>query len=372
MDELANLRQSTKPKSRILIVDDEPRVCTALIQALSGRGYECRATNSGSEAVDILEAERFDALICDLRMPGMSGLSVLEVSRSKYPWMSCLIASGVNNVEVVVGTMKQGADDFILKPFRVEALAVAVERALEKKRLEIELDAYRHRLEEIITERTDKLQAAYKSIQQTYDEIQATYDATLQALGATLASRDKETMEHAERVTSYCLEIAKALNCTPEQLTQIIRGSYLNDIGKIAMPDAILFKKDKLTSEELTVMRTHSRIGYNLVCHVPFLKEAAEIVLSHHERFDGAGYPQGLSGNDIPLGARIVAVANAFDVMVNDQPCRGVRPRRDAVAEICRCAGAQFDPKIVTAFFEWVPIHGISGSEASESTRRIT
>ena len=342
---------SNVPRGRILVVDDEPSICALLVEGLTPEGFECRATSSGAEAIKLLECERFDALISDLRMPGVSGLALLETARTKYPWMSFLIATGVDNVRVGVDAMKQGADDYILKPFRLETVAVAVERALEKKRLELELEAYRERLEDMVTERTEQLQAAVKSIQQTYDEIQETYDETLQALGAALATRDDETIAHGRRVTYYCLKIAEALNCTHEQLSQILRGSYLHDIGKIGIPDAILRKPAKLTPEEVAIMRTHSRIGYEFVCHIPFLAPAAEIVLAHQESYDGTGYPQGLKGEAIPLGARIFAVADTLDAMTSDRPYRRALPWSVAYDEIRREAGQQFDPKVVEAFF---------------------
>ncbi len=342
---------SNVPRGRILVVNDEPPICALLIEGLTPEGFECRATSSGVEAIKLLEHERFDALISDLRMPGVSGLTLLETARTKYPWMSFLIATGVDNVRVGVNAMKQGADDYILKPFRLETVVVAVDRALEKKRLESEVEAYRERLEDMVQERTEQLQAAVKSIQQTYDEIQQTYDETLQALGDALAMRDTETREHTGRVAHYCLEIANAANCSPEQLTQILRGAYLHDIGKIGIPDAILKKPAKLTPEEVAVMRTHSRVGYEFVCHIPFLAPAAEIVLAHQESYDGSGYPQGLKGEAIPLGARIFAVADTLDAMTSDRPYRRALPWSAAFDEIRRESGRQFDPKVVEAFF---------------------
>jgi PAS domain S-box-containing protein len=339
------------PRGRILVVDDEPSICALLIEGLTPEGFECRSAAGGVEAIKLLEGERFDALISDLRMPGISGLALLETVRTKYPWMSVLIATGVDNVRVGVDAMKQGADDYILKPFRLEAVAVAVERALENKRVELELEAYRERLEDMVRERTDQLQSMIKSIQQTYYEIQETYDETLQALGAALALRDDETIAHGFRVTYYCLKIAKAVNCTDEQLSQISRGSYLHDIGKIGIPDAILRKPAKLTPEEVAIMRTHSRIGYEFVCHIPFLAPAAEIVLAHQESYDGSGYPQGLKGEAIPLGARIFAVADTLDAMTSDRPYRRALPWSVAFDEIRRESGRQFDPKVVEAFF---------------------
>jgi len=339
------------PRGRILIVDDEPSICMLLIEGLSPEGYECRAASSGAEAIRALEHEHFDALISDLRMPGLSGLALLEAARAKYPHMSFIMATGVDNVRVGVEAMKSGADDYIVKPFRLEAVAVAVERALEKKRLQMEVENYREHLEEMVEERTNQLRAAYTNVQRTYQEIQRTYDETLQALGTALAFRDCETDDHARRVTRYCLEIAKASHCTPEQLSQILRGSYLHDIGKIGIPDAILNKPGKLTPEEVKVMQTHSQIGYDLVCHIPFLAPAAEIVLAHQEAFDGTGYPRKLKGEEIPLGARIFAVADTLDAMTSDRPYRRALPWTAARDEIQRESGQQFDPQVVKAFF---------------------
>jgi putative nucleotidyltransferase with HDIG domain len=351
MDALNNPMESTKAKSRILIVDDEPSVCALLIEGLSPEGFECRAANSGSEAINILEVARFDALICDLLMPGISGLSVLEVARAKYPGMSCLVATGVDNVRVGVEAMKLGADDYLLKPFQLEAVVLAVERALKNKRLELELEIYHGQLERMVQERTAQLQVAYEHVEETYNE-------TLQALGAAMDMRHTGIGGHPRRVTLYSLEIGKAMGLSPEDVTQLKRGAYLHDIGKVAIPDAILFKQVKLTPEELAVTQTHPRKGYEMVCHVQFLKHAAKIILAHHERFDGSGYPQGLKGDDIPLAARIVAVANAFDDMVSDHPYRSARTFEDAVGEIRRCSGTQFDPKVVMAFLKWLETHG--------------
>ena len=332
------------PRGRILIVDDEPSICTLLVEGLTPEGFECRAAGGGVEAINILEEERFDALISDLRMPQISGLALLEAARAKYPRMSFLIATGVDNVRVGVEAMKLGADDYLVKPFRLEVVVAAVHRALSKKRLELEVETYHERLEEMVEQRTRQLQAALQQVEETYDE-------TLQALGAALDLRNTETGQHTRRVTLYCSEIAKAAGCTLDQLSQILRGSYLHDIGKIGIPDAILLKPDKLTPDEFAVMRNHSQIGYELLCHIPFLAPVAEIVLTHQEAYDGTGYPQGLKGEEIPLGARIFAVADTLDAMTSDRPYRRAQPWPVARAEIRQKAGKQFDPRVVQAFF---------------------
>jgi cyclic di-GMP phosphodiesterase len=334
---------SSASKARILIVDDEPLICAVLTEGLVREGFECSSRTSGQEALKLLELEHFDATISDIRMPGMSGLELLEAVRAKYPRMSILVATAVDNVRVGVEAMKKGADDYLLKPFQLDAVAVAVERALEKKRLELEVEMYRNHLEKMVEVRTKQLQAALNRVELTYDD-------TLQALGAALDLRDAETEGHSRRVSLYALEIARSLKCSSESLLQIARGSYLHDIGKIGIPDAILRKPGKLSPDEVTIMHTHARIGYELINGIPFLATAAQIVLSHQEAYDGSGYPQRLRGEQIPMGARIFAVADTLDAMTSDRPYRRASSMAKAREEIRRESGRQFDPQVVEAF----------------------
>jgi HD-GYP domain-containing protein (c-di-GMP phosphodiesterase class II) len=209
------------------------------------------------------------------------------------------------------------------------------------KRMEAELEEYRNRLEGMVEQRTIQLMSALQRM---------TYDETLEALAASLNLRDHDTATHSRRVALYSLEMAKRLNFSPTQLKQLERGAYLHDLGKIGIPGSILLKPAKLTPEETAMMQTHVPIGYKFMSRVAFLASAAEIVLAHHECYNGTGYPQGLAGEEIPLGARIVAVANAFDAMRSDWPYRRGQPYSVARAEIQREAGKQFDPKVVDVF----------------------
>ncbi len=331
------------PKGRVLVVDDEPSICSLLVKKLSREGFACRSCSNGEEALKLLEREDFDVLISDLGMPGISGLVLLEESRKKYPRLTFLMITAEDDVHVSVQAMKQGAADYLVKPFHTQAVAGNVERALEKKRLELELENYRHHLEEMVEGRTQQLQVAMKHIEQTYDD-------TLEALGAALDLRDTETAGHSHRVSCYCLEIAKAMGCSSEQLKHMARGAYLHDIGKMGIPDALLLKEARLTAEEWAVMQTHVRIGYELVSHIRFLAPAAQIVLTHHERYDGEGYPQGLIGKQIPLEARIFAVADTLDAITSDRPYRRALPLPTARAEISGESERQFDPEVVRVF----------------------
>lgn len=330
-------------KARVLVVDDETAVCDLLGERLSMAGFDCRSCQSGDSALELLQAESVEAIISDLNMPGITGLHLLETVRQKYPRTAFLMATGVDDIRIGIEAMKKGADDYLVKPFQFDVVVASVRRALEKKRLEREVESYRENLEGMVEQRTKQLQSAMKRIELTYDE-------TLEALGAALDLRDNETAGHSRRVSQYCLEMAKSMGVDAERLKHIARGSYLHDIGKIGVPDAILLKPGKLTPEEKEIMEAHARVGYDLVSRIAFLAPAAEIVLTHQERFDGTGYPQGLMGEEIPLGARIFAVADTLDAMTSDRPYRRALPFATAKAEIEREAGRQFDPTVVDVF----------------------
>jgi response regulator RpfG family c-di-GMP phosphodiesterase len=330
-------------RGRILIVDDEQGIRRLLSDGLELEGFDCSDAFGGSEALELLEIRPFDAVISDLRMPGTSGLELLEGVRKKHPHVAFLMATAVDDVRVGIQAMKAGADDYLVKPFQLDVVFTAVQRAIERKRLEREVENYRRRLEEMVEQRTRQLQVAIKRVEQTYDD-------TLEALSAALDLRDSETAGHSRRVTRYCLEIAQAMGCSSEQLQTIRQSVNLHDIGKIGIPDAILRKPGKLTEEERAIMETHVRVGYDLVCHIAFLASSTEIVLTHHERYDGTGYPQGLRGDEIPLLARIFAVADTLDAMTSDRPYRRALPYSAAREEIIRESGRQFDPKVVKAF----------------------
>ncbi len=329
--------------ARVLIVDDDASLCEMLSEKLRLEGYDCRTCLSGEEGLAQLQKESFDVILSDLRMPAMSGLRLMEVARHERPEAAFILVTGNDDVRVATEAMKNGAYDYVIKPFRLESVLHGITNALHKKHLEIEVDRYRRHLEEMVTQRTQQLKKALQQIEETYDQ-------TLEALGAALDLRDASTAGHCARVASYTLKIARSMACGPEQLREIRRAAYLHDIGKIGIPDGILLKNGALTGEEQEIMRTHVTIGYELVKRIVFLQPAAEIVLAHQERFDGSGYPRGLRGQDIPLGARIFSLADTLDAMTSDRPYRKAVLLDTAIEEIERESGQQFDPKVVGVF----------------------
>jgi putative nucleotidyltransferase with HDIG domain len=251
--------------------------------------------------------------------------------------------TAVHDIHVATSAFRRGAFDYLLKPFERLQLEGVVSRAVEHSRHLRQNSAYRQHLEEIISARTGRLR-------ETMQDLERSYDITIEAMGDALDLRDQETEGHSKRVTAYTIALARALGVGADQLRIIARGAFLHDIGKIATPDSILLKPSRLSPDEMTVMREHCQRGYDMVRKIPFLRDAAEIVYAHQERFDGTGYPRGLRGDQIPLGARIFAIADTLDAMTSDRPYRKGTSFAAARAEIVRCSGTQFDPAIVESF----------------------
>ncbi|MGH9533714.1 MAG: HD domain-containing phosphohydrolase [Terriglobales bacterium] len=334
---------SLSPESaRILIVDDEAPIREMLMDRLRLAGYGCRQADSAEHALEAWEQHPADLVITDLRMPGRSGLDLLARLRQMSS-AAVILATAESDIHVAIDAMKQGAADYLLKPFQFEMVLAAIHRALEMARLEREVENYRLHLEQMVAQRTSELEAAMRHIEDTYD-------ATLQALGAALDLRATEVAGHSLRVSLYTEEMARRMGMEGEALRNVIRGAYLHDIGKLGIPDAILLKSSGLTPQEKAVMESHVRIGFEMVQRIEFLAIAAEIVHNHQERFDGDGYPRGLRGEAIPLPARIFSVADALDAMTSNRPYRGALPFAVARGEIVRESGRQFDPKVVEVF----------------------
>jgi len=345
-DEDMEARQETNPArpDHILVVDDESAMLGLVVALLEQGGYDVSAAADAEQALLHLQDDPgCDLVLCDVMMPGGDGLALLDVIGRDYPGLPVVMLTALQDVHVAINAFRRGAVDYLLKPFERARLSAAVARALEHGRLTKQNAAYRQNLEEIISARTSRLRA-------TMRDLEKSYDFTLEAMGDALDLRDAETEGHSRRVTAYTIALARELGIGAEQIRIIARGAFLHDIGKIATPDRILLKPGKLDAEETTIMREHCTRGYEMVRKIPFLSEASEIVYAHQETFDGTGYPRGLRGEDIPLGARVFAIADTLDAMTSDRPYRKGLSYAQARAEIARCSGSQFDPSIVDVF----------------------
>ena len=332
------------PLDRILVVDDEETIREIVSSMLAGAHFQTRQAASGVEAMSLLDSgEDFDLVLSDLMMAEMDGIALLERAKEKYPDVPVVMVTAVHDIQVALQALRNGAYDYLLKPFEREQLLATVRRALENRRLKRENDAYRTNLEALVAARTQQWKAALSDLERSYD-------ITLEALGDALDLKDAETEGHSRRVTAFTIAIAQKMGLPKDDIRIIARGAFLHDIGKMAIPDKILTKPGKLTPDETNVMKEHAWYGYKILKNIPFLNEAAEIVYSHQERYDGTGYPRRLKGEDIPLGARIFSIADTFDAITSDRPYRPKQSDEAARKEIELWAGMQFDPDIVKIF----------------------
>lgn len=329
--------------ARVLLVDDEPAACKLLSLILRPPEFLCMTAGNAEEAIVALQREAFDAVISDLCMPGVGGLALLAEARRGHPHTAFIVITGVDDTEVGVRAMRSGADDYLLKPLLGSAVLASLERALHKHQLEQQLENYRLNLEQMVAQRTAQVHSALQKVERSYED-------TLQALGAAIDLRDNETAGHSQRVCLYSLAIARTMHWKDKELENLARGAYLHDIGKLGIPDGILLKPGPLTPEERKLMQQHVRIGFQIVKDIPFLADAAQIILSHHERYDGSGYPMGLKADEILPAARIFAVADTLDAITSDRPYQRASSFESARETIHCLAGRHFDPAVAAVF----------------------
>jgi len=334
---------------RILVLDNDTHLRAAIRSTLeSTLGQDCTKVDLASsmqEALRILALSPFDLLITDIVLPDGNGISMLAHIRSLHPHLPILIITAVQDTATAIFAMRQGAFDYLFKPFGRSQLMASVQNLLHHSVAQRQNDDYQQSLEQAITERT-------RMLHQAIDELEQSCDFTIEALGDALDLRDSDTEGHSRRVTAYTVAMARAMGMSMDEVKIIARGAFLHDIGKMAIPDAILLKPGMLTGEEQAIMRLHCERGYSILRKIPFLREASEIVYAHQETYDGSGYPRALQGAEIHIGARIFSIADTLDAITSDRPYRSARSFEFALQEIARCAGTQFDPAVVNIFLQ--------------------
>jgi diguanylate cyclase (GGDEF)-like protein/putative nucleotidyltransferase with HDIG domain len=332
---------------RILVVDDEPSILEVLTGMLGNAGYAVDAENTAQGAFRRLEQNIgvYDVVVTDLQLPDVDGLQVLDRVRTVDPLAITIVLTGNASKDTAVASLRHGAFEFIEKPLRKDELLMVVERAREHRRLRVENDRYRMRLEDMVRQKSAELSDAMERIKQSNE-------FTLQALAGLLDAREQATGKHCLRVRDLTIAVGKRMDMAENELTVIGQGALLHDIGKIAVPDAILLKPGTLTEAEWKIMRTHPEVGYNILRISPYMQEVAELVYAHQEKYDGTGYPRGLKGEAIPVGARLFAVIDAYDAMRSHRPYRRAMTSVRAKAELSRGSGTQFDPEVVAAFLD--------------------
>jgi putative nucleotidyltransferase with HDIG domain len=338
----------SKPLPKILVVDDEPSVRGYLTRAVGHLAREVGEACSARQACERVKGQDYDLIISDLAMADGDGMQLLTAARGEFWDVGFILVSGYAGANHVIEALRLQASDFLIKPCSLVEIRESVTRTYRRLLAQREARAYSGMLETSLERRTHDLEKALR-------EVESNYDATLEALVAALDAREHETFSHSFRVRAYASYLAREIGYPPAYLSQLEHGALLHDIGKIAISDAILLKPGRLTSEEWQEMRKHPGVGETILRRVPFLAPAAHIVRHHHEQYDGSGYPDGLVGDQIPLGARVFAFADTMDAMTSDRPYRQAAGFDAVHREIRRCSGGQFDPGITEVFLS-VPI----------------
>ena len=335
----------TSNKHRVLIVDDEPVVRRILRQRLSAEGYHCEEAGSAREAVDRLAKNPAELVVLDIKMPGKSGVELLPEIKQMYPDTAVIMATAITDTSTAIKCMKDGAHDYMVKPFNLDEVAISAQRALEKRRLELDNRAYQQHLEEMVRERTAELNQAIGKIKL------ASLD-TIHRLARAAEYKDEGTGAHIQRMSQYSAAIARRMGLGHRDIEDILYAAPMHDVGKIGIPDRILLKTRSLDKDEWEVMKKHTVIGAEILrgSDAEFIQLAETIALTHHEKWDGSGYPQGLRGSEIPLTGRITAIADVFDALTSRRPYREALSVEESLEIVKQSRGSHFDPDVVDAF----------------------
>ena len=324
--------------ANILIVDDERVIREVLSERLTEVGHRCTVAPNAFDALKAVGEQSFDLVLCDIDMPGKDGISLLQDIKGEHPEMDVVMVTGVVDTDTAIRAIRLGASDYLTKPFNLEEVVITVDRLLDKQRLVRENREYQVGLEQKVQERTRQLEDAYR--------------VTLEALVAALDIRDTETQDHSIRVARFTYMLAEKMGVTEPAISQMRWGALLHDIGKIGMADAVLNKPGALTDHEFAILRDHPTIGAQILSPLSSFAPYILATKHHHERFDGRGYPDGLSGSDLPLSVWIIAIADAFDAMTSTRPYRKGKPISFAIQQLEMGMGTQFHPECAQAFIE--------------------
>jgi putative two-component system response regulator len=329
--------ERTKTKETILVVDDEPIVRRLLHQKLAIEGYACLEAASADEALEVLKRNADIALVVsDMKMPGRTGMELLADVKNLYPDAAMIIATAVTETNTAIECMKQGAYDYLTKPFKLDEVLFSIWRALDKRHLQLENREYRQNLEAKVEYQSQKIRSSFFN--------------AITSLAYALDAKDGYTAGHSERVSEIAVGIGIELELPQSEMEQLRLAGKVHDIGKIGIDGTILHKPGVLDPAERAEMERHPTVGERILQPVVEDEAVLAMVRNHHERWDGQGYPDRLAGEGIPLGARILALADTFDAMTSERPYRTAKTVDFAIGEIERCSGSQFDPAVVEAF----------------------
>lgn len=353
---------------RILIVDDEEPIRRSLGRVLERAGYSCYGVGSAAEALETLAGEAFDLVLTDVNMPGETGLWLAGQVGERYPGTAVVMVTGVDETALARVALEMGAYGYVIKPFEANEIVINVFNALRRRSLEMENRRHRDELSLLVAQRTAALEESLRRLADTEAALRKAHQQAMHRLAVAAEYHDPTTGAHIQRMSMYSAAIAAKVGLGMDEAELIRLASPMHDIGKIGIPDEILQKPGKLTDGEMDVMRDHPRIGYDLLSGSgsDLLELAASIALSHHEKWNGTGYPDGRAGTDIPLEGRIVALADVFDALTSERPYKRAFGFDESLDIIRRDSGTHFDPELVEVMVSITPeLAGIARAHGS-------
>ncbi len=348
-----------EPKRSIFVVDDEEPIRKVLSTHLGKEGFDVILSPGRMPVFDQLKSSSFDLVICDITMPEVDGVKVLEFIRQNYPVVPVIMLTGLTDISIAVDVMKKGAFDYVMKPVRKDDLMNVIRKALVHRdllvrnmELERENREYQLFLEERVRERTRELNSKAMELQSAYGMLKSMNIQFVNVLAETIEAKDRHTRGHCNRMRILCVELGSLAGLPPERLETLEYASLLHDFGKIGVSESILNKEGPLTETECAHIKEHAEIGEKILQGIPLMDAVSRIIGAHHENYNGTGYPRRLKGEEIPLESRIIAVADIFDAMRSDRPYRKGLPLDKVLEEMNRVAGTQLDPALVELFMD--------------------
>lgn len=336
--------------SKILIADDDALVREAVVKILEMFGHTVVAVDSGQGALNVVN-EDFDVIILDINMPDMDGFETIAKLNERHLDIPVLFFTGAGSMDYAIRAINLGAYDFLSKPIEdLDMFDVKIRRAIEKRMYVLRDKTYRTSLELDVRAKTKELAEKNLLLEQYSHELESSTVNTILTLQTALEEKDLYTAGHTMRVTAFAIEIARSMDLPQEELTILRRACQLHDIGKLVIDVSCIQKPGPLTAEEWDAVKKHPEVGENIMRPLRFLRREAEIIRHHHERMDGKGYPDGLYGHELDILTKIVTVADSYDAMTSKRSYKINLSRQNAIEELTRCAGSQFDPTIVQAF----------------------
>ncbi len=327
-----NMGEDTK-RNKVLVVDDDASIGRILGHILKKMDRECVLASCAEEARLLLKEETFDLLLCDIHLPGESGIDLVKNVISAYPDTAIIIVSGVDALDMFEMALEIGAYGYIVKPFKISEVIINVSSAFRRQKLEVERRIYGEKLEQTVANRTAKLLE--------------TLDGVIRIIARIVETRDAYTAGHQQRVAELARAMAEKMGFSPDQVKGIHMAGLIHDVGKIAVPAEILSKPCRLNDMEFGLIKAHPRTGYDILKGIEFPWPLAEVVYQHHEKMNGSGYPQGLKENEILLEARIMVVADVVEAMASHRPYRAALGIDAALDEISRNRGVLYDSQVV-------------------------